>query len=341
MIAQEGLPAGREGQGWSISKHSSRFRIVINPSAHDIRTLVSQSTEQTVHLFSGTRWVPCLTEGLRCVLRLRRRFGIMAEPRVAEGWRGAVRFFHSWVTEVAIRRQGGFVLAIGRNGPRWFESVGYRPDTIFPFAYFLPDPGIADPATSNRPVRVSWVGRLEREKGINEFLQALQFVHTDVSVTIAGAGSERPQVEAFARSSGFTTYVGTLKMADVPKLLCETDILILPSISTNDGWGAVISEALLCGAAVIATDRVGASICLEDPNNGTVVKSGCPAAIASAVDAISTDGRLDLQHRQLRREWAKGCLTDTSGSAYLMAILRSVYEGSDRPPAFYSGYCFP
>lgn len=45
-------------------------------------------------------------------------------------------------------------------------------------------------------------------------------------------------------------------MEEIPSILSNQDILILPSI--YDGWGAVVNEALQSGLYVISSNQCGA-----------------------------------------------------------------------------------
>jgi glycosyltransferase involved in cell wall biosynthesis len=129
---------------------------------------------------------------------------------------------------------------------------------------------------------------------------------------------------------------GTIPMKDVPDFMRRADILVLPSITTKDGWGAVISEALLAGACVIASNRVGGSICLDANWRGRVIDRLTPIAVALAIDSLIDSNCLDEASRERRAAWANARLTGAAGARYLLAILSHVYEGSARPAPFYA-----
>ena len=54
----------------------------------------------------------------------------------------------------------------------------------------------------------------------------------------------------------------------IPEVICESDCLVLPS--RYDGWGAVISEALMVGTPVICSDNCGAANVVTASNVGSV-----------------------------------------------------------------------
>ncbi len=340
-VAQQGLPEFRRQQGWQVSEAEIQsVSLILAPDRRRINELVAASPADSVHIFSGMRNVPCITEGITSVIKQGRRFGLLHEPRVSEGISGVARFFHSWMSEGSLRTHIDFVLAIGRNGPRWFRATGYRGATIFPFAYFLPSmAGKITFSERNKeaPVRITWLGRLTKEKGIHAFLKAVRMVRCDVTVSIAGVGPELSAVLDLVENTPIAArYCGVLPMMAVPELLAESDILVLPSTTTDEGWGAVVSEALLAGVAVIASRKVGASICLEDNERGYIVTPNSPKAIALAIDKLALEGKLTSSFRALRAKWAEERLTGQAGAAYLMNIVSHIYDKADRPPPFYA-----
>ena len=51
-------------------------------------------------------------------------------------------------------------------------------------------------------------------------------------------------------------YLGKLKPIQVRQVLCNSDVLVLPS--KLEGWGCVVNEALMSGCRVITSSVVGA-----------------------------------------------------------------------------------
>lgn len=336
-IAQNGLGADRISQGWQVQRPTD-YDYIETPTTHDVRFFIKSAPEDTVHIFSGMRTVPCIVEGLRAVCEQGKRFGIMSEPRASEGWKGLARLGQSWLTEGPLRRKVDFVLAIGRHGPAWFRSSGYDRNRIFPFAYFLPvfteeGAGTRQPAPR---VRVTFLGRLIHKKGIHIFLDALPLVSAPISVTVVGDGPEAERVKQHAgRFSGPFAYSPAIAMEQVPEILRQTDILVLPSVTRDDGWGAVVSEALMAGVAVVTTDRVGASVCLDDERRGIAVPTISARDIAAAIDHLIQNDRLTPELRNYRATWARKCLSGRSGAETLLKIFDYIYSNGPKPGFYF------
>jgi glycosyltransferase involved in cell wall biosynthesis len=334
-VSQEGLPASRAAEGWAAD-YGSLPNIKIEPNKDEVWSIIARSSPSSVHLFSGIHWVPCIVEGIRAAIALNRRFGIMSEPRDPDGLKGLLRRAHSVLTEAQIRRHAGFVLAIGRHGPAWFRSVGYEQKKIIPFAYFVPSPLATQLFKECSEVRVAFLGRINRNKGIHLFLDALPRIKHPLLAEIAGSGPDVSLIEQAQKSLRVPiNYNGAIPMSEVSALLQRTDILILPSVTKDDGWGAVVGEALLAGAAVVASDHVGASICLDDELRGKVVTELSGAAVARATNELIEGQLLTRVCRERRASWAHSRLTGEAGARYLTEILAHLYAGADRPRPFY------
>jgi glycosyltransferase involved in cell wall biosynthesis len=335
-IAQRPLNEKRIKQGWQAELKTDA-QIVISPTNSEIDRIISGSPKNSVHVFSGMHWAPCIVNGLKAAIKYRRRFGILSEPRVFEGLKGFARLAHSWMTEANLRQRTSFVLAIGAHGPAWFRMAGYPSKVIFPFAYFLPNLVGAAPAASpingQLPV-ASYLGRLERAKGVHLFLDCIPLVQNRVKFKVAGYGALEPDVVKTGSRYRDFHFLGTLPMARVPEFLTETDILVLPSITMDDGWGAVVSEALMAGAAVVSTFKVGASICLGERARGIVIRDFSGSDIATAIDALIDEGYTSQHHRAMRAAWATKRLDQAAGAQYLLEIFDHLFAGKARPLSF-------
>jgi len=345
-VAHEGVPQARQALGWTdgcaVLHHT-----VVAPDDALIDALIDEGGQDCLHVFSGIRWFSTLTHALARVKRQRCRFALMSEPRDNAGWKGALRFIQSYLTEAWLRRRVQFVLAIGRHGSPWFRSVGYAAERVFPFAYFLPPaapmtgalPESAPGRTGDGIVQIAYVGRFTAAKGVRFVLPALANLTIPVRITLIGDGELRAQLEQQALDLQLdAVFTGPLPIGEVQRRMAGFDILVLPSISRDDGWGAVVSEALLAGVAAIASECAGASILLDQPpegGNGYVVPPADSAAIAAAITALRRDGWLAADARDARRQWAAERLTAQAGALYFENIVRHRIEGAARPKEFF------
>lgn len=331
-VAEADLSEDRKKQGWH-SGSTNHLEMVVKPTVAEAQELVRRAPAEAIHLFSGVRG-PILPHAIAAAIVAGSRFGLMREPRDGDGIAGLARFAHSWITEGSYRRHADFVLAIGRNGPPWFLGTGYRASRIFPFAYFLPARPESAATTSDELPVVAFLGRLEPEKGVQLILEAIKKVNRPARYVFAGSGSLAEQIRADQRET--VSFVGTLPMLETHAYLSRADIICAPSTSKNDGWCAVVSEALLAGAAVLTTPPTGASICIEqDERLGRVVRAESNA-VAAAIDNLLSRRETLSASRGWRKNWAHARLTDTAGATNLINILDHIYHGTRRPEPFYA-----
>jgi glycosyltransferase involved in cell wall biosynthesis len=134
-----------------------------------------------------------------------------------------------------------------------------------------------------------FVGRLEREKGIETLREAWRIagLADDAKLILAGDGPitpSGPHIEA----------LGRVPRADLPALYAGADALVLPSIRTAtflEPWGLVVNEAMHQGTPVIASDAVGAVAggLVRDGRNGLVFPAGDARALATRIQAMAAD----------------------------------------------------
>ena len=164
---------------------------------------------------------------------------------------------------------------------------------------------------------VLFVGRLERQKGLEVLLEAWRLAELGRGAVLALAGegplrdgAQGPSVRA----------LGYVPRAWLPALYAAADVLVLPSVRTAtfvEPWGLVVNEAMHQGTPVIASDAVGAVAggLVRDGRNGLVAPAGDARALATLLEAVGTNPdlreRLGAAARQdvspfTARAWSEG-----------------------------------
>ena len=134
-----------------------------------------------------------------------------------------------------------------------------------------------------------FVGKLEYKKAPDQLLRVFNKLNRkDVHLIFAGSGELRSSLMEHSRSN--VHFLGFQNQSQMPNVYRAADILILPSRGPGETWGLAINEAMACGLAIIASDRVGAAIDLVQPANGWVFKSGDEQTFHDCVQtALSND----------------------------------------------------
>lgn len=135
-------------------------------------------------------------------------------------------------------------------------------------------------------ITVTYVGRLESIKGVDDFVKALiplKKEHPDLTLQVAGWYPEGHHlVEEHQRDVQFLGL-----QDDVSAILAETDIFVLPSHS--EGLSNALMEAMSSGCACIATDVGGNSFLIQNGVSGLLYPAGDRAALAAHVERLIQD----------------------------------------------------
>ncbi|HMN38674.1 MAG TPA: glycosyltransferase [Hyphomicrobium sp.] len=179
--------------------------------------------------------------------------------------------------------------AIKKNSEDAAEIVrvaGAGADLTRPGGIAMPKPG--------EPVVFLAAARLDRIKGIHDYLEAARIAHErglDARFVLAGPdGSDTAAIkpETLARYAPHVRYVGD--EPNLADLIAQCHVFVCPS--HREGLPGAVLAALAAGRVVIATDIPGARETVDEMVNGTLCEPGDPAALAEAFIRIARNGAL-------------------------------------------------
>lgn len=143
-------------------------------------------------------------------------------------------------------------------------------------------------SASNGGRRICFVGRLEEQKNPLALLEAVKGLN--VEVVVVGGGSLREQLEEKARVERLAvSFLGNLPHRQLPQLINNSDIFILPSL--YEGHPKVLLEAMACGAPVIGTNVPGIRELIRHGETGLLCGTS-PAEMQEAIQALLDDEAL-------------------------------------------------
>lgn len=155
----------------------------------------------------------------------------------------------------------------------------------------------------SRPRRIVMVACLREEKRIDVLVAAAPRVlarHPDAGFTIVGDGPCRAKLVSLvddARLADHVTFLG--HRDDVPDVLAQADVLVLPSQS--EAFPNAIIEGMAAGLPVVATRVGGIPELVVEGQTGRLVPPGDPAALAGAlIDVLDSPGRAAAWGREGR-----------------------------------------
>lgn len=147
--------------------------------------------------------------------------------------------------------------------------------------------------TADGPVRLLYVGRLERRKGVQNLLQAVTGLRRDDwTLTLVGADtnsaplgrSMREQLELAAAGDPRIEFVEHLSRSELADVYGSHHVLLCPS--RWECWPNVVLEALQAGRPVIGTPTGGLVEMLRDPRAGWLLPGRDPLTITDTLDGL-------------------------------------------------------
>lgn len=331
-LAEQAMSDERARQGWAPSSVGPA-RLELVPTEAAVRAVVDCAPADSIHLCQGIRSNGLVGAAQRELASRQFRQWVVMETVDDSGWRGIVKRLEYARLFRTRRRMLQGVLATGWRTPGWVVARGMPPERVFPFAYFLQQ-SVMREASREREAelfRFLFVGQLIARKQVGLLIEALGLLSTnDFELVIAGDGpcGQDWQRLAEARIPGQIRWLGRVPMAEVSEWMALADCLVLPS--RHDGWGAVVSEALMVGTPVVCSDACGSAGVVRASGVGGVFKAGDREDLAQRLGEALKTGRLTPHARRDLAVWARALGAD-AGAAYLRKILDYADCGGSRP----------
>jgi len=142
---------------------------------------------------------------------------------------------------------------------------------------------------------VMFVGRLQLDKGLEEFVEAARLLkrkRSDIVFVMVGApdpGNKRSVSEETLgqwRSEGDVVFTG--RREDVPRLMAIANTITTPTFY-REGLPRTLLEAAATGLPLIGTDMPGVREAISDGVNGTLIPTRDSVALANAVEELADD----------------------------------------------------
>ena len=207
---------------------------------------------------------------------------------------GFERFYEGssrWLTQPLIRWMLGSAAQVFALSPRWSDF--FRRIAPAARVSVLPNPvtpaGLADEPV---PGRIAFLGRLSRNKGVFELLQAFAIAaaqHPEAELLLGGEGERRPVEDDIERLGirGRVRLLGWIEGEAKDRLLATSTVFALPSYV--EGVPVCVLEAMTHGVPVVVSDVGGLPDIVADGVEGLMVAPGDVPALAAALRRLLDD----------------------------------------------------
>jgi glycosyltransferase involved in cell wall biosynthesis len=343
VTLDENIDERRRQSGWSRPDYGkARVSVAPDPNArlaieHSVRT-------GDISIFSGLGAYPGVASSMRRLAQRNSTIAVLyVEPWQADGWIGFLRTLKYRLLVRRWRRRVSLVLATGKQALTQWEAAGIPATTLAPFAYFVEKPSgtVLRSVEQAQVPNIVFVGSLISLKRVELLLRALSGLSQHMwQLHIVGSGPLEESLRKLADSlkiSARITWHGSIDNERAQRRIMGADVLVLPS--ARDGWGAVVSEALLQGTPVVVSKAAGSSELITDPSMGIVVRVDSLSELQEALECMVLKGP---QRPEDRASLATECdrrMSAAVGASYLTGLLTSLLGPEPRPHAPWLGAC--
>jgi len=264
-------------------------------------------------------------------------------------WMSLETRFHRLVFPLTrwIYRHADAIVVYGEHVKRYLVSLNVSPERIFVAAHAV------DNSQYNRTISagekaalrerlgllnhkiVLYLGRLEKEKGVEYLLQAFALLKGDnTALVVVGEGSMRERLTALLGELGLgekTRFIGYVAPEEALTYYAIAECFVLPSVTMPNGkepWGLVVNEAMNQGVPVVATDAVGAAAggLVQSGVNGFIIPERDSRALAGVMARLLNDDTLRQRMSQNARRTIIGWDNERMVKGFQRAIEYALRE---------------
>jgi glycosyltransferase involved in cell wall biosynthesis len=204
-----------------------------------------------------------------------------------------------WVFAASLRRAGRviaisnsirrFLIEVEKVSPEKIETIPYGLDADA-FAHSAHPGGFRRSSGMQDTPLVGFIGRLNRQKGVDILLRAFALVelrHPTARLVLAGDGPDRVRLARTAKSLGLRRVDFLGWRNDAVDILADIDLLVMPS--RWEGFGMVALEAMALSKPVVASRVSALPEIIVPGETGRLVEPDRPEELAEAVLSILSD----------------------------------------------------
>ena len=182
---------------------------------------------------------------------------------------------------------------------------------------------------------VLFAGRLVREKGVHELLDAFWLLREScpaATLVYVGEGPERRGLLRRANDLGLAGAVfvrPAVPYSDMPAVHNLADVFCLPSVPSpkwQEQFGMVVAESMACGKPVVST--LSGSIPEVVGDAGVLVQPGDPLSLAEALQRLVDSPALRQERGAAGRERAAALFDANNTARQIAEAYRAVLRGS-------------
>jgi len=210
-----------------------------------------------------------------------------------------------WRNHISLRNKPVYLLCAGAFVKDDCNLIGAYPNKRFKWGYFtnvnkLDIEKIINEKKNQKP-RILWISRfIDWKHPELPVILASQLKKKgyDFQIDMIGTGPLVDRIQKLINKlevSNFVNLLGTMPNHEVTEELKRSHIFLFTS-DRQEGWGAVLNEAMSNGCTVVASDLIGSvPFLLNEENTGLIFKSGNLKSLQSKVEKLLNNTELSSQ----------------------------------------------
>ena len=151
---------------------------------------------------------------------------------------------------------------------------------------------------------VGYVGRIRKEKGVMNFVEAVPLItreHEDVEFLIGGEGDLFDEIKRIEELKGYKiALLGWIPQERLSDYLNKLKLFVLPT-QHAEGLPTMVLEAMACGTPVLATSIGAIPDVIKDGETGFILKNNSPECIAENILRVLNYRNIDKIVRNARK----------------------------------------
>lgn len=227
-----------------------------------------------------------------------------------------------------------FIFSYPNKTYKW----GYFPETNV-----VPYDTLRSLKSQDRKIRIIWVSRFIKLKHPEEIILLAKQLYKDrfdFHIEMLGIGELRDEYERIVADEGLCdmiSFTGPFAPAEVLEHMQKADIFLFTS-DKNEGWGAVMNEAMSSACAVVACREIGSvPFLIEHGENGLIYDKHGSNSLYHNVKRLIQDKKLRERLQKnaydtIKNEWNADAATER-----LLHLIDCIQKGTES--GYTSGPC--
>lgn len=282
----------RQEMGWDNKRliENTGIKLLLKPNEEVIKELLERNNFSFL-FFSGIRADENVFNWFKISLNYNVKRYIITEPPFTFNkplWMHYIRFF---LQDYKFVKYINGIFGIGEDAVKYYKNISKKWE-VFPFQYVTEHNERKKGAPTGN-LKLLFVGSLCKRKNVKIVIKALKGLN-NIEFTIVGDGKEKQKLEKLANKSNVSvSFLGTKSMKEIPSIMQEHDVLVLPSL--HDGWGAVVNEAMDLGLYVLVSDKCGSKMMIEKGKTGNIF-------VSNDINSLKNSIIQSIKHKNIIRE---------------------------------------